>query len=165
MKTKLLLIFGVTLLITAVITISCTSNDTAGSSTGTSASHPSNPSTPTANHPQGNFDPKRVPAHFETPPTLASLGPTLPEEKFKGQTREAYRVVKEIPQTIAQLPCYCHCDRGNGHKSLYSCFEDDHAAHCGVCINEALLAYQLEKKEKLSPVEIRKRIIAQYTTN
>jgi hypothetical protein len=162
MKTKLLLIFGVTLLITAVITISCTSNDTAGSSART-ASHPAAPKDNA--HAPSSFDPKRVPAHFETPPTLASLGPTLPEEKFKGQTREAYRVVKEIPQTIAQLPCYCHCDRGNGHKSLYSCFEDDHAAHCGVCINEALLAYQLEKKEKLSPVEIRKRIIAQYTPN
>jgi Protein of unknown function with PCYCGC motif len=109
------------------------------------------------------FDPKRVPAHFEIAPALASLGPTLPAEQFKGQTREAYRIVKEIPQTIAQLPCYCHCDRGNGHKSLYSCYEDDHAAHCGVCINEALLAYQLEKKEKLSAAQIRQRIVDQYT--
>jgi hypothetical protein len=117
-------------------------------------------------HPhKDTFDPKRVPAHFEAPPALASLGATLAPEKFAGQTREAYRAVREIPQTIAQLPCYCHCDRGNGHKSLYSCFEGEHAAHCGVCINEALLAYQLEKKEKLGADEIRKRIIAQYTPN
>lgn len=117
-------------------------------------------------HPMNDdFDPKRVPAHFEVALPLSSLGPTLDPALFAGQTREAYKAVREMRQTIAQLPCYCHCDRGNGHKSLYSCFESDHAAHCGVCINEALLAYQLEKKDKLSPSEIRSRIIAQYGRN
>ena len=68
-----------------------------------------------------------------------------------------------IPQTIAQMPCYCHCDRGMGHKSLYSCFEDDHAAHCAVCVNEALLALKLEKEQKLTPAQIRETIVAQYS--
>ena len=71
--------------------------------------------------------------------------------------------MKEIPRTIAQLPCYCHCDKGFGHKSLYTCFEDDHAAHCAVCVDEALLAYRLEKDEKLKPEQIRERIIAHYS--
>jgi hypothetical protein len=109
------------------------------------------------------YDPKRVPAHLEEAPAIASLGPTLSPEKFVGDTRIAYRYVKEIPQTIAQLPCYCNCDRSAGHKSLYSCYEDDHAAHCQVCVDEVLLAYRLDKKEKLSPAEIRKRIVEQYT--
>ena len=104
-----------------------------------------------------------VPAHFEVAPGKSSLGPTLEPEKFTGPTRDAYRAVKEIPVTIAQLPCYCHCDRGFGHKSLYSCFEDDHAAHCAVCVNEALLALKLEKEQKLSPAQIRQKIIAQYS--
>jgi hypothetical protein len=39
---------------------------------------------------------------------------------------------------------------------------DDHAAHCAICIDEALLALQLQKQEKLSPEQIRERIIAQY---
>jgi hypothetical protein len=104
-----------------------------------------------------------VPAHLESRPSLDSLGPTLPPQGFTGKTRAAYQVVKEIPQTIAQLPCYCHCDRGFGHKSLHSCFEDDHAAHCAVCVDEVLLAYRLEKEEKLNPVQIRERIIAQYS--
>ena len=73
------------------------------------------------------------------------------------------RAVREIPVTIAQLPCYCHCDKGFGHKSLYSCFEDDHAAHCAVCVNEALLALKLEKEQKLTPAQIRDTIVAQYS--
>ena len=104
-----------------------------------------------------------IPAHFETPPNRASLGPTLPPEQFTGPTRDAYRAAREIPVTLAQLPCYCHCDRGFGHKSLHSCFEDEHAAHCAVCVNEALLALKLEKEQKLMPAQIRDTIVAQYS--
>ncbi|HEY0404868.1 MAG TPA: CYCXC family (seleno)protein, partial [Pyrinomonadaceae bacterium] len=105
----------------------------------------------------------RVPAHFETPPSMASLAPTLAPEQFTGPTREAYRAAREIPQTIAQLPCYCHCDQSAGHKSLHSCFEDDHGAHCAVCVNEALLAYQMEKQMGMTPAQIRQSIIAQHS--
>ena len=103
-----------------------------------------------------------MPAHYTEPPGRSSLGPTLEPEKFTGPVREAYRAAREIPQTLAQLPCYCHCDRGMGHKSLYSCYEDDHAAHCATCINEALLALKLEKEQKLSPAQIRDRIVEQF---
>ena len=106
---------------------------------------------------------KTIPAYLAVAPSRASLRPTLPPEQFFGPAREAYRAVRQIPVTIAQLPCYCHCDRGFGHKSLYSCFEDDHASHCAVCVNEALLALRLEKEEKLTPAQIRDRIVAQYS--
>ena len=102
-----------------------------------------------------------VPAHYETVPS--NLGPTLPPEKFAGKTRDAYQVAREIPQILAQLPCYCHCDRGMGHKSLHSCYEDDHAAHCVVCVDEALMAYRLQKEQGLSAAQIRERIIADYS--
>lgn len=105
----------------------------------------------------------RIPAHFETPPSASSLGPTLNPEQFTGPTRAAYQAVKEIPQTIAQLPCYCHCDEGFGHKSLHSCFEDEHGAHCAVCVNEVLMAYRMEKELKLTPAQIRERIVAYYS--
>jgi hypothetical protein len=108
-------------------------------------------------------DAKAIPAFLEVAPSRASLRPTLPPEQFFGPAREAYRAVRQIPVTIAQLPCYCHCDRGFGHKSLYSCFEDDHASHCATCVNEALLALRLEKEEKLTPAQIRDRIVAQYS--
>ena len=115
------------------------------------------------NHPHPHpHDSKTMPAFFEQAPSRASLGPTLAPEKFTGLVRDAYRAVREIPQTIAQMPCYCHCDRGMGHKSLYSCFEDDHASHCAVCVNEALLALKLEKEQKLTPAQIRDRIVEQF---
>ena len=106
---------------------------------------------------------KRVPAFQIDSASLKNLPLTLAPEQFFGKQREAYAVVKEIPQTIAQLPCYCHCDRGFGHKSLHSCFVDSHAAHCAVCVDEALLAYGWQKQEKLSPQQIRERIIAKYS--
>ncbi|HZH31053.1 MAG TPA: CYCXC family (seleno)protein [Pyrinomonadaceae bacterium] len=106
--------------------------------------------------------PGRVPRFAATAADLKNLPPVLPASQFTGLTRQAYAAVKEIPQTIAQLPCYCHCDEGFGHKSLQTCFVDDHAAHCAVCVEEALLAYKLQKEERLSPAQIRERIIAQY---
>ena len=103
-----------------------------------------------------------MPAHFQQAPARSTLGPTLPPEQFTGPVRDAYRAAREIPQTIAQMPCYCHCDRGMGHKSLYSCFEDDHASHCATCVNEALLALKLEREGKLSAAQIRDKIVEQF---
>ena len=106
--------------------------------------------------------PGRVPRFAATKADLKNLPPVLSAAQFTGKTRLAYAAVKEMPETIAQLPCYCHCDKGFGHKSLQTCFTDDHAAHCAVCVEEALLAYKLQKEERLSPAQIRERIIAQY---
>ena len=103
----------------------------------------------------------RVPA-FQDKRSVSALPPTLQPEQFFGPTREAYRVVKEIPETIAQLPCYCHCDQSIGHKSLHSCFQDTHASQCTVCVNEALIAYNLQRNG-MTPSQIRERIIAQYS--
>ena len=124
-----------------------------------SASSPSPRSQTEMPHPASNAA-AHVPAHYESP--QGSLPPTLAPEKFPGKTREAYQAAKAIPQTLAQLPCYCYCDRGMGHKSLHSCFEDEHAAHCDVCVNEALMAYRLQKEQHLSAEQIRERIIAAY---
>ena len=108
-----------------------------------------------------NTDTTQVPAHYEIAPASEDLRPVLPAGQFNGKTREAYEAAKQIPVILAQMPCYCHCDRGMGHKSLHSCFEDDHAAHCATCVDEALLAYRLQK-EGLSVPQIRKQIIAEF---
>jgi Protein of unknown function with PCYCGC motif len=117
---------------------------------------------PHASHGSPPTKPTRVPA-FQTAAASKDLGPTLTPDKFIGKTREAYKVAKQIPATLAQLPCYCECDRGYGHKSLHSCFEDDHAAHCAVCVDEALLAYQLQTQRKMSPEQVRDLIIEKYS--
>jgi len=105
--------------------------------------------------------PPSVPA-YQGPEAVHNLRATLSPNEFFGKAREAYAAAKEIPQTLAQLPCYCHCDKSFGHKSLHTCFEDDHASHCAVCVDEALLAYKLQKQDRMTPEEIRRTIIAQY---
>jgi uncharacterized protein with PCYCGC motif len=123
----------------------------------------SQPVTPLESHPAASHShAARVPA-YQNAAQIDNLAPTLPANKFIGKSREAYRVAKEIPKTLAQLPCYCECDRGFGHKSLHSCFVDDHASQCAVCVDEALLAYKLQKEEKLTPEQVRERIIERYS--
>jgi hypothetical protein len=106
--------------------------------------------------------PSRVPA-YQSASEAQTLKATLAPAQFVGKTREAYKAARQIPEILAQLPCYCHCDEGFGHKSLHSCFEDDHAAHCAVCVDEALLAYQLKNEQKLSAERIRQIIIGKYS--
>ena len=158
---KTWLLFGaIALLVVAAVLIvnSANSNQSATRRSNASAS-----ATPAADHNHQNPNAaKRVPA-FQVAPTRASLAPTLDPERFTGMTRDAYRAARAIPVTIAQLPCYCHCDEGFGHKSLYSCFEDEHAAHCDVCVREALLALTLEREQRLSPAQIREQIVAQFS--
>lgn len=103
----------------------------------------------------------RIPAYSETVPDISSLPPTLSPEIFTGNKKLAYQAAKEIPEVLAQLPCYCHCDRGHGHKSLHSCFESEHGENCGICIGEALMAHSLQKRG-VNVTEIRKQIIAAY---
>jgi Protein of unknown function with PCYCGC motif len=105
----------------------------------------------------------RVPAHYKDARSAKPLAPTLDPQQFFGQARAAYQVAKEIPETLAQLPCYCYCDEGHGHKSLHTCFEDDHSSMCAVCVSEALMAYKLQKEDGLTPAEVRERIIETFS--
>jgi hypothetical protein len=67
------------------------------------------------------------------------------ESMRKGETREtvdpsfyasdlrvqkAYQIAKEIPWVLDSIYCYCMCKESPAfrHKSLLSCFVDDHAA-------------------------------------
>jgi hypothetical protein len=136
-------------------TVPQAAHETAGGETAATAK-------PDAHEGHSHGAPGRVPRFATSSADLKNLPPVLPAAQFTGKTRMAYAAVKEIPQTIAQLPCYCHCDENFGHKSLQTCFVDDHAAHCAVCVEEALLAYKLQKEERLTPAQIRERIIAQY---
>jgi Protein of unknown function with PCYCGC motif len=113
----------------------------------------------TANHDHQAMS--RVPAHYNTTPAPNALRGTLAPEIFAGNVRLAYQAAKDIPEVLAQMPCYCHCDMSQGHKSLQSCFEDEHGANCGICIGEALMANNL-KRQGLTPAQIRERIVHAY---
>lgn len=147
MKTK---IFLIALFVMVALMAACGNSP---SETAPRSSHSQQPSSQT---------PARVPAHFENASSIGTLSPTLAPERFIGPTQEAYRIAREIPETLAQLPCYCHCDMSMGHKSLHSCFEDLHASQCAVCVSEALMADNLQKSG-LTPAQIRERIITIYS--
>ncbi|MBI5681599.1 MAG: hypothetical protein HZC45_00235 [Deltaproteobacteria bacterium] len=89
--------------------------------------------------------------------------PTLSPVKFTGRTAKAYQIAKEIPEVLDSLYCYCRCKENFGHKSLLSCYVDDHAAYCDVCMDEAIIAYDLYKQGK-DVISIRKYIDKKYSS-
>ena len=54
--------------------------------------------------------------------------PTLDPALFVGKAKVAYEVAREIPDVLDRLYCYCGCDRSVGHRSLLSCYTDNHGA-------------------------------------
>jgi len=50
---------------------------------------------------------------------------TLDPNRIQGEDRKGYQIAKEIPEVLAQLPCFCGCE-AVGHKNLLDCFVDEH---------------------------------------
>jgi len=99
-----------------------------------------------------------MPVHSDRAGDAMPLPATLEPAGFKQtEVREAYQTAREIPEVLAQQPCYCYCQR-KGHRSLLDCFKTDHAASCSICIREALLASQMHRQQK-SAEEIRRAIV------
>ncbi len=55
------------------------------------------------------------------------LPKTLAPDLFRGKAKQAYQVAKEIPEVLAQMPCFCECG-AYGHENLLDCFIDRHGA-------------------------------------
>lgn len=160
MKKLLIAAFVVAVIGLVIATISTSKNaSTPTSTTSAVVNQTATPAMPAGNH--NHQTAVRVPAHYTEAPPRTALRQTLAPDIFGGNVRQAYQVAKDIPQTLAQLPCYCHCDMSAGHKSLHSCFEDEHGANCGICIGEALMAYNLQR-QGLTDAQIRERIIEAY---
>jgi len=99
-----------------------------------------------------------VPIYFRSVADAMPFPATLDPAKFQRRDiREAYQVAKEIPEVLAQQPCYCYCER-KGHRGLLDCFRTEHAASCDICIKEALLAGQMHRQGKTTE-EIRTAIM------
>lgn len=77
-----------------------------------------------------------VPAfHRELPagPLPVTMSPNLFTEPT---VQNAYAIAARIKKTLYQEPCYCHCDRSQGHGSLLDCFVSRHGSACDICILE-----------------------------
>ena len=98
-----------------------------------------------------------VPAYHNAPPT-GTLPETVSAALFQDPlAANAYAIASRIKKVLYQQPCYCHCDRSQGHTSLLDCYTGHHAAVCGTCEREAFYSYEQTEKGK-TPVQIREGI-------
>ena len=104
-----------------------------------------------------------IPAYNSGPLKPGEAAPILAQDQLHGELFQqayqvrAYELAAKIPNVLNQMPCYCYCER-IGHKSLHTCFESTHGAHCGICMKEVYYAYQQTKLKK-TPAQIREGII------
>lgn len=109
------------------------------------------------NPPQGGAQ-DAVPAYHTKAPQ-GELPETMNPELFTDPVvQNAYTVAARIKKTLYQQPCYCHCDRSQGHASLLDCFASKHGSGCGTCIYEDFYSYEQSRKGKTAE-QIREGII------
>jgi hypothetical protein len=94
-------------------------------------------------------------AYALKPPFPATLDPKQFPDAIN---RNVYSLAAKIKPVLYQQPCYCYCDRHEGHKSLLDCFVTTHGSECDICLKEAVLSYRLTMKGK-TPAQIRTAII------
>ncbi len=106
-----------------------------------------------------------VPAYNAAPPPkTAKLAPILAGRQLTGPNFghpaqvKSYKEAAKYADVLHQLPCYCHCDQNHGHASLRTCFESEHGANCGTCMQEALFAAEQTRKGKTAK-QIRAAVI------
>jgi len=110
-----------------------------------------------ANSPQGPAD-EAVPA-YHSQASQGELPATMNPDLFTDPVvQNAYAVAAKIKKTLYQQPCYCHCDRSEGHKSLLDCFASKHGSGCGTCIYEDFYTFEQLGKGKTA-AQIRAAII------
>jgi len=98
-----------------------------------------------------------IPAFHNAAPT-GPLPETLSPSLFQDAlAQNAYTLAARVKKVLYQQPCYCHCDRSQGHGSLLDCFTGHHAAVCGTCEREAFYSYEQTQKRK-TPAQIREGI-------
>jgi hypothetical protein len=85
---------------------------------------------------------------------------TLDPARFFGAARQAYEIAAKNPALLAQLHCYCGCDKEIGHQNLLDCYRDEHGGHCPVCTGEALEAAKLA--DEGLPVEQIRRVLREH---
>ena len=96
---------------------------------------------------------------FHAKAPQGELPATMDPELFTDPVvQNAYAVAAKIKKTLYQQPCYCHCDRSQGHTSLLDCFASKHGSGCGTCIYEDFYSFEQSRKGK-SAAQIRAGII------
>jgi hypothetical protein len=104
-------------------------------------------------------------SHHPMPRIDAHASHVMPAARYaqSPQVAEVYAMAAEIPAVLDGIYCYCFCNQTFGHYSLLDCFREDHGAGCDVCLNEAVIAYEMTKQGS-SLEEIRQAVDERYRT-
>jgi Protein of unknown function with PCYCGC motif len=107
---------------------------------------------PTYNRTQDTTEKLAYHDHFPTEPLPRTLDPAQFQDNRGAFV--AYALAAQVGPTLYQVPCYCGCDKAQGHQSLLDCFTDKHGVFCHICQQEVLFCFLQHKKGK-SPAQIR----------
>jgi hypothetical protein len=78
------------------------------------------------------LDDPLVPPYFKSAEDAKPFPRTLDPAQFQAsEVREAYTVANEMPDILAQQPCYC---RQPVLRSLLDCFASLEATNCEICV-------------------------------
>ena len=97
----------------------------------------------------------------ESADELIETRPVLSPTLFSGRTALAYQYASEIPEAMDNQFCYCYCRKNFNHKTLLTCFTDEHGSKCSICQGEVFRTYKLYK-EGLTMDEIVKKIDKEF---
>ena len=100
-----------------------------------------------------------TPAFHPQPPTGALPATMSPDTFSDPVVQNAYTAAARVKKVLYQEPCFCHCDRSQGHASLLDCFVSKHGSGCQICVREDLYSYEQSRKGK-TPAQIREGIIS-----
>jgi hypothetical protein len=101
----------------------------------------------------------KVPKFHAQPPNGALQQVRNPAQYAANPTVERiYQLAAAIRPVLYQLPCYCSCDREEGHASLLDCYVSTHAVQCLICQREAVFAFRQTRRGK-HPRQIREEIL------
>jgi hypothetical protein len=109
------------------------------------------------NMPQSAAD-ENIPAFHAEAPKDRLPATVEPSQFDQPIVSNAYTVAGRVKKVLYQEPCYCHCDRSQGHGSLLDCFVSKHGSGCNICMGEDFYSYEQTRKSK-TPAQIREGII------
>ena len=74
------------------------------------------------------------------------LDPALFANGMEPDVRLSYEAAQKYPDALDRIHCFCECKESQRehHKTLLTCFTSRHAAGCGICQREAILAAKLK---------------------
>jgi hypothetical protein len=109
--------------------------------------------------------PRDASGHHPTPRVDAHAMHVMSTARYASSpgVGEVYEMAAEMPAMMDGIYCYCFCHNNFGHYSLLDCFLGDHGAGCNICMQEAVLTYEMASRGD-SLEDIREEIDRRYRT-